>query len=422
MHKCKKYDILAPMKIWIKYLAGIILGIVAAFLLPQNSPQAQAILDFLTELVIRVGRYALLPMLFFSIIMACYKLREEKKILKTGAWTCSLIVLSSLFLTLLGLLSALIIKLPRIPMITIERSSEVPALNIKELVMKMFPYTGFEALLEGAYLLPCFVFAGLAGAGASSEKSYAKPAVTLFDSLSRICYNVMGFFTEILAVGMIAITCRWMLNFFILKRTNVYLPLIFLLTFDFAFVALVVYPLFLKLICRESHPFRVLYASFCPLLVAFFSGDTNLTLPLNIRHGKESLGIKRRTNAVTFPLFSIFARGGAALVQAVCFIVIFRSYSPLKIELSNILWIGVMSFLLSFLLCDHPSGGPFFMLTLMCMMFGPSFEVGHLLLKDAAPVICSFAAAFDALTAVFGSYIVATKTQTIEPQELRHFI
>ena len=58
------------MKLWLKYLIGAILGAAFALILPPQSNQAQAVLDFIIEFVIRFGRYALMPLLFFSIITA----------------------------------------------------------------------------------------------------------------------------------------------------------------------------------------------------------------------------------------------------------------------------------------------------------------------------------------------------------------
>ena len=409
------------MRIWLKYLIAMVIGAASAVFLPPESAGAQALLDFVVELVMRFGRYTLLPVLFFSIATACFKLRDEKLMLKTGVWTFGTILVSSFALMLLGLLSALIIRLPRIP-ITIEKVSEVPVFNWHSLLTKIFPYSGFEALIDGAYLLPCFVFAGLAGAGAASDKASSKPTVTLFDSLSQTCYIVMSFFTEILTVGMIAVMTRWTLNFMTVMKSGVYNYLILMLTADLLLVAFVIYPLVLRFLCHDLHPYRVLYASITPFLVAFFSGDTNLTLALNLRHGKESLGIHRRVNAVTYPLFSIFGRGGAALVQAVCFVLILRSYSSLGISATDVLWIAGMSFVLSFALGDIPCGGPFFAITTMCIIYGRRFEAGYLLLKDAAPIICAFAAGIDALTAMFGSYIVAVKTKMITHQDIHKFI
>lgn len=126
------------MRIWLKYLIAMVIGAASAVFLPPESAGAQALLDFVVELVMRFGRYTLLPVLFFSIATACFKLRDEKLMLKTGVWTFGTILVSSFALMLLGLLSALIIRLPRIP-ITIEKVSEVPVFNWHSLLTKNFP-------------------------------------------------------------------------------------------------------------------------------------------------------------------------------------------------------------------------------------------------------------------------------------------
>ncbi|MCR5761785.1 MAG: cation:dicarboxylase symporter family transporter [Treponema sp.] len=409
------------MKLWLKYLIGAILGAAIALIIPPQSNQAQAVLDFLVEFIIRFGRYALLPLLFFSITTACFKLRDQRLMLKTGLWIFITIIISTAFLVTLGLGSALIIKPPRIPM-TIEKINEIPTLDLKEILFKIFPYSGFASLLNDSFLLPCFIFAGLAGAGAADDQSASKSAMSFFTSVSKVCYIVMSFCTELLAIGMIALTCRWALSFISLQALHVFTPLFALLGILLAITALIIYPLIIRLVCHDTHPYRVLYASIAPTVLAFFSGDTNITLPLLIRHGKESLGIRHRINAVTYPLFSIFARGGAALVISVCFIVILRTYSLLEIKLSSIIWIGLMSFLISFVLGEHSSGGAYLAITILCIMYGKGYESGYLLLRDAAPILGAFAAAFDALTAMFGSYIVGIKTQTVIHQELKRFI
>lgn len=409
------------MKLWLKYLIGIAIGLVAAILLPADSTQALAVQNFFVEIVVRFGRYTLLPLLFFSIFTACYKLRDEKLLVKTSLWTFGIIFASTAALVLLGIISTLIVKLPRIP-ITIEKMTEIPTLDWQDLIRRIFPYSGFEALIDGAYLLPVFVFAGFAGAGAVSDKNATKSAVTLFDSLSKLCYIVMNLFSELLAIGMIAIMTKWTTTFISVIKAGVYTPLIIMLSVDLLLVVFLIYPLVIRFLCHDQHPFRVIYASITSFLVAFFSGDTNLTLLLNMRHGKESLGIRRRTNAVTYTLFSIFGRGGSALVQTISFILILRSYSPLNIAFLDILWIAGISFALSFALGAMPTGGPFFAITIMCLMYGRNFDAGYLLLKNASPIICAYAAAIDAITAMVGSYIVAVKTKMIHHQEVKKFI
>ena len=157
------------MKIWLKFLIGIILGILAAFILPVSSPQASAVLDFITQIVIRFGRYTILPLLFFAVMSSVTKLRDSKKLLKTGVWSVLVIALSSLILTAVGILSILIIRLPRIP-ISVEKVTSVTKIDIKGMILQLLPFSSFDVLQEGTFLLPVFLFAGFAGAGCNVDK------------------------------------------------------------------------------------------------------------------------------------------------------------------------------------------------------------------------------------------------------------
>lgn len=409
------------MKLWLKFLLGIVLGVISFFILPNDSETLNTVLSFLTEFFTRFGRYALLPLMFFSVSIAVFKLRDEGLTVISSFWIITVIVLSSLLLTIIGEVSALVVKMPPIP-ISMERSSDDVVLSVKDLILSVFPYNGFDTIKEGVFLLPCFVFAGFFGGACTGDKIESRQVVLLLDSVSKVCYAMMSFFSEILAIGMVAFSFRWCIDFSSVILSGVLTPLIIMLTVNLLLIAFVIYPLILRFLCHDPHPYKVLYASICPFLAGFFSGDTNLVLGLAMRHGKESLGIRRRTNAVAMPLLSIFGRGGAALVVSVSFIIILRSYSYIDIKIDDILQIGLMSFLLSFALGGHSVSGPFIALTILCTMYGKGFASGYLLLKSASPIICAYAAGIDALTTMFGSYIIAVKTKNIEHKKIKQYI
>ena len=208
--------------------------------------------------------------------------------------------------------------------------------------------------------------------------------------------------------------CNWTIQFKSIIKSGVFTPLILMLTANFILIVGIIYPLLVKKLCRGGKPIKVLSSCVVPFFISFFSGDTNLTLSANMRLGKEKLGIRQRTNGFVYPLFSIFARGGSALTVIISFVVIWRSYSPLNIDFIDMLWISGTALLLSFLLGGMPTGGTFVALTVLCTMYGRGMETGYLLLKPAAPIIGSFAALLDTATAMFGTYIVANNTKTIE--------
>ncbi|MDR3284705.1 MAG: dicarboxylate/amino acid:cation symporter [Treponema sp.] len=399
------------MKVWMKFLIGAALGLLAGFVLPVES--SKAAIDFLSRLTIRVGRYAVLPLVLFSVAGAVYALHDAKRLYKPLGLVLLVIVLSSLFLTFMGLCSILLFQPPRIP-ISGETIVETVALDAGGLVEALFPYSGFSVLLNESFLLPVFLFAFLIGSACALDKTNSKLIASQLISLSKIFEYIAGFLMDIIAIGMIALACKWAVEFFQIYASGVYNTLILVLGIDFLLIVCVIYPLFVSFVCRGHKPYRVLSAGAASILAAFFSGDTNFTLPVNMKQTREGLNIQSAINAVSHTLFSAFARGGAALTAAVSFVIILHSYSSLGISFDTILWIAASAFGLSFLLPGLPSGGAFILLTVLCAKYGRGFEAGYLLLKPAALIVCSFATAIDAATAVFGTCIVALKLNMTE--------
>lgn len=409
------------MKIWIKYLAGIFVGIAFALIAPSQNEAISQTVAFLSSLTIQFGRYALYPVLFFSFTIAVYELRESKSLFRLGVSTTVIIIISSILLAVTGLLTVLIRNPSRIP-IFVEGTGEIEKIGIIESLSQLFPSSAFETFTNSLFILPLCIFAGFAGAGCTVDKNASKATLTLFDSLSRVSYAVMTFFVDIISIGMIALSVHWMLQFNDMIASKVYLDLIFLLIFNFFLIALVIYPLIIRLTCGKVNPYRVLYAGIAPILAAFFSGDTTMTLPILLRHANESIGIRRRISSVTMPMFSIFAHGGTALTVTISFIVILKSYSSLGIAMGDMFWLLGISILLSFLLGRFPSGGAFITLAAVCAFYGRGFETGYLILKPAAFFIGSIAAAIDALTAIMGTFLVAKQRDSLNHRDLRFFI
>ena len=409
------------MKIWFKYLLGILLGIASSFILPVSSPGFISGITNCTEFAVRLGCYILVPLVFSSTVIASFKLGDTRQYNAVLLNTLAVIIVTSMAATILGLLLIMAIKLPRIP-ITNAAVSSVATLNITDMLRSIFPFVSLSTLLNENFMFPCFMFASFIGCGSILDRAASKQVIQFFDSFSTVCYQISVFFTELISITIIALTVHWMMEYRILRVNTVFLPLIILLLCIFIVVTVVIYPAVLYFVFHDHHPYRVLYAGIAPLLTAFFSGNTNLTLPVIIRVCKDNLGIRRRTNGITAPLFSILGRSGSALITSICFVLIWRSYSNLSMAFSDILWITVTAFGLSFTLGNLPTGGTFFALTVLCTMYGRGLETGYLLLQPAAFIISSFAAALDTVTTLYGSYFVAARMKQIRHKEIKHFI
>lgn len=409
------------MKIWIKYLIGILLGTVLAVFANTGSELFNSSVEFMSNLAVQFGRYSLYPVLFFGFTVSIFKLRESKSLLKLAVFVSIFIVITAFFTAMLALVSVSIGSPSRIP-IFVEEAVKVEQLGIKDSFLLLFPSSAFEAFMNGVYILPLCIFAGFAGAGCAVDKNIAKPALTLFDSLSRVAYAVTAFFVDMLSIGLIAVSVNWVIQFKEMLASKFFTGFIILLLADFFIIALIIYPLLLKIICRDVNPYKILYASIAPVLAAFFSGDTNLTLPVLLRHANESLGIRRRISSVVLPVFSIFGRAGSAMVVTISFIVILKSYSSLGISAKDMVWLICTASLFSFFLGRFPITGTYISLVAVCSIYGRGFESGFLILRPAAFFIGSVAAAVDALTALVGTYIIGYASKMTNPRDLRFFI
>jgi Na+/H+-dicarboxylate symporter len=242
------------------------------------------------------------------------------------------------------------------------------------------------------------------------------------DSLSRIFYHIASFFSEILGFLMISLAAYWAVRFRAVVQAEVFRDLITLLGVFSLILGFGILPLFIYLLRPKANPWAILYGSLGPAIAAFFSGDINFSLPILLRHTKENLGARRRSNAVTLSLFATFGRAGSAMVAAIAFIVVTKSKSSLDIPLGDIFSIGLRALAISFFLARHPGDGAYIALAVLCVGYGRGFETGYLILKPLAFYLIAMGAFLDVTIASFSAFVLARISGFQEEKSVRHVI
>jgi Na+/H+-dicarboxylate symporter len=412
---------LGPMKIWMKYLMGALLGAALALAIPLEDTTLRNALGFLFDLSIRIGRYALVPLVLFSVPVAVFERNEDKEFWKGLGRAILLLVAAVAALSVVGVVVAALVRPGRIPLVA-GAASAGKAPGIKDLLFAVFPESPFAALASGQFLLPVYFLALLLGLAFSHDRSATKSVVLLFDSLSRIFYQINSFFAEFLGVLVIAVTARNVLELRAAAGADVYRPLLFTVGIEALVVALVVLPAVLWFFGGKKNPYRVLYALLAPSLAALVSGDLYFSLGSLIKHSKESLGIRRRSNALDIPLAAIFGRAGTALVTSTAFIVVLSSYSNLGVSPVTLFWIVMFAPLATLLVGSSPDRGAMAALMSLCALYGKGFENGFLIAAPVALPLIAIGAFLDALWAGCASVILARRSGLIQEKEVRFFI
>jgi Na+/H+-dicarboxylate symporter len=398
------------MKVWLKLLVGAILGMLLGRFIPSNNQEMMSVLLWAEDMAIRIGRYSLAPILVFSLTMAICELRQEKRFWSLIFRTFLVMLGSAVFVISAGILAVILFPPARIPVQIAEQVTMI-SLETREQLRDIFPPNMFSVLV-GDGVFPICVFAFFCGMGLAHDRHVCKPVITVVDSLSRIFYHIVSFFAEILGLAMIALGAYWTVQS--REAGGDFHNFMYILGMLGAVLGLVLLPLLLYLFKDTRNPWMAVYGALGPGIAALFSGDINFSLPLLMRQAKEGLGIRRRVNMITLPFFATFGRAGSAMVAAVAFIVIVKSYSSLEMTTMHIISIGIRALVISFFLSRYPGDGAYTALALLCQNYGAGYQAGYLILKPIAFYIIAIGACLDVLIAFYATYAI---DKMLEPKD-----
>lgn len=408
------------MKIWIKILAGTILGFLLGAFLPHSTPMLN-VFGFLSRLIIQVGRYLVFPLVFFSLVIGTAELKRAGKLAPVYGRILLYLAISALLLILIGVSTVLIFSPERIPII-IEKDNIPQVPGFQELLLRIFPQNLFLIFVEsGNLLLPVLVFAFLLGVNLEFDPRVVSPVIQLFDALSRVFYHINSLLVELFGIALIAVAANLVLN---LEKYDLGLfrQLLIILGIDLLLVIFGVFPVILYFAGEKENPFKWLYAATAPALTAVITGDEYLSLTMLAKHGKESLGVPRRVGAAVYPFFAYFGRAGTAMITSVSFILILKSYSSLEITFFQVLWTIGFSFLVSLALGPVPGMSAFVSVSLLCGLFGKGLQEGYLILHPIAPLLINAGVLLDVLTSAFVSLLISRHVEVWEEIDIFEFV
>jgi Na+/H+-dicarboxylate symporter len=389
-------------------LVGIVAGSLAALFIPFGE-SAQNILISYSHLALNIGRYIIFPLVFFSMAIAVCKLRRENKLMKTMLFSGVYIAGSTLLLVLFGVVITLIFSPTRIPLI-VETQTIFNISEHNNSLLTIFPQNMFTVLTGNSnILLPLCFLSFILGITFFKDKEVSEPAFNLFDSLSRVFFDINITITRISPFLLAGLSYSLLKSIKEVTDLSMFKDLLLILIISSVVIIFVIYPFILFIIDKKSNPYKVLYAIVVPLLSGLFSGDSFFSLSILTRAGKENLKISRKVGAFTFPLAAMFGKAGTAMVTSISFLTILNSYSSLEITLYQIFWVILFSMLVSFSLASIPSLGTYTALYMLSTFYSQT-HTGHndsyLLIKPIVPILIGFAVMIDVATAALVTILV----------------
>ena len=407
------------MKTTSHYFLGALTGITAAFFIPPSTATGEVLAD-IAGVVLDVGRYLMLPLVFFSLPVAVTQLRRLGVLRRVLTLSTILVIASSVLLALIGTLIAIAIPFERLPV----APGQMPEIEIATFSGILKSILRFEGIRsggrEGTLLLALIFPAFLLGWHFYHDKEISEPAYNIFDSLSRIIYRtnryllvLMPFFLAILSLHAIY-AARLIVDF------TRFIPLLAILFGTTAVLILGIYPLAVWLLTGYRSPWFILKGIIAPCIGALVSGAPMFNYGNLTYHLKEKLRISRQLAALTAPLYTMFARGGTALVSAFCILTVVRSYSSLQITFFQAGWTALFAFLISFTLPTTPDKGLTISLMLLGSLYGRGLEESWLILVPVLPVLIMISALLDTTTGAVSIAITNIRADLEEDESIKH--
>ena len=395
------------MKMWMRYLAGTVIGVVLGSFLPLSGGDTYSLLQDLSLLVIRVGRFMLFPMVFFAAVVATDELREDRAVLRTLVTAAVGLALVLVVATLVGALSVIALQPQRIPPMVQEGRAGV-APNLLATVLDAVPGNSFRLFVAGDNaLFMIALFGMLVGLSLHVDREITSPVSLVADSANRILYRLNAILTEVMGVFLVipaAMMIVWTRQTEDLLLFGQFLLVVVTATL---FVGVVLYPLALYVLDRErARPLSWLYRMTPAALAAVTTGDVYVSLATYSRVANENQGIPRRHGGGIPPLMAVFGRAGTALVSVAAFLLVIRSYTALEIGLSAVLQLAGVGAIYSLMLGRTPAGGVMLLLSYIAVRYGRGMEESYLILLPVMPLLERIGAWLDLMTIGFVSQAV----------------
>ena len=417
------------MKLWMKYSISAILGILLAFLLPENILVASFI-HYTAEFSLRAGRFLVFPMIFFTLTVSVCQLRRDQRL---GSVILKLLVLTvgaAVLYTFLAVGISFIIPVNRIPILSDSTGwqSAIPFRNelfqpgFAEYLRQIIPVNAFQIFrLSADFMLPALLFAFLLGTQLYHDREEAEPVYNLFDSFSRMFYRMNILFTRVLSLTLFSLSYESLSHIRRISDFSSYFSLIRLVLLTTIIILAVLQPLAYFAITRKN-PFHEMKAFLPGIIVSLISGDNFINMIVMTRVLKENSGMKRKINGLVLPFLTLFSRAGSALITALSMLTILKSYSSLELTAFQIFWVIGISILVSFILFSQSYMGIYTALITGCALYGRGLQDGYILILPVLPVLLLAAGLLDSFNTAYLSLLFNDDREFRIPEDPEDYI
>ncbi|MDD6660526.1 MAG: dicarboxylate/amino acid:cation symporter [Lachnospiraceae bacterium] len=310
-------------KIFAALLAGVVLGVVLCYFVPDGKIRNDIIIEGILYVIgqgfIRLMKMLVVPLVFCSLVCGSMAIGDTKKLGTVGARTLIFYLATTALAVTVALSVGNVIN-PGVglDMSKIKTSAQtvesMEATSFAETLLNIIPDNPFKSL-AGGEMLQVIVFALIVGVILAKLGDRADTVTNFFSQFNDIMMEMTMMVMSLAPIGVFCLIARTFANI----GFSAFLPLakyMIAVLVALAIQCFGVYQILLK-IFTGLNPIRFIKKFFPVMAFAFSTATSNATIPLSIDTLNKKVGVSKKISSFTIPLGATINMDGTSIMQGV---------------------------------------------------------------------------------------------------------
>ena len=334
----------------VQMLIGLVAGLAVGLLWPAFGASLRPFGTAFVEAV----KMIVIPVVFSSVALGIYRMGTELKVLgRVVVISLGYFYLATVISIVIGLLlNAIFHPGAGAPLAATGKVPANLAVSVDwiKFFMEMIP-SNIVAVMAEQKILPTLVFAILFGLALASVGKVGEPMVAVLEAVMAAMFKMTKWITALAPLAVFAIMA-WL---FATQGLATVVALAKLVAVMYLGLAIMVVIFWLMLLAIGERPIAVTRAVMEPMLLAFSTRSSEVTLPLHMEK-LQAMGVPNRIVSVVLPLGYAFNRDGAIMYFALAVTFLAEAYG-VALSWSTLLTIVMVTTIASKGSANVPSGG-----------------------------------------------------------------
>lgn len=312
------------MKKWTINLLAILVGFTAAVFLLDNQ-SLQILFMRVSTMFISLIPYVTYGMLFFLTTAGVASLNLQHLTRKTISYAAVWVIIIVLMVMVTGGFFAYLMPIPDLDAFISSNAPSAGSVSSFEgssaTITAALSGTLFDPFYRSSgLLLPVIGAALVLGYGITPVKEVIRPAYSIMNSFSEVCYTLFNGIGHLMNVGLAFMSGLLLSRLAGIHDWGLLTQFFIFLSLAVLIFILLILPVLLVILTKEKRPYSLIFGLASPILLAFWSGTSSYALPMTLQHIRLNLGIAKRITSVSLPVITLIGRSGSALIS--CFVLI----------------------------------------------------------------------------------------------------